>query len=88
MCCIRKLKGRKKKIWGELQTGSCSEETTLEMGSKRKKKKKDKREGGRNKCSVDILKDCRGVHGTLEIGASGNKKNNNNNNVSWPIVGR
>ena len=45
MCCIRKLKGRKKKIWGELQTGSCSEETTLEMGSKRKKKKKEKREG-------------------------------------------
>ena len=57
-----------------MQTGSCSEETTLEMGSKRKKKKKDKREGGRNKCSVDILKDCRGVHGTLEIGALGNKE--------------
>ena len=36
---------KKKKIWCELQTGSCSEETTLEMGSKRKKKKKGKREG-------------------------------------------
>ena len=52
MCCIRKLKGRKKKIWGELQTGSCSEETTLEMGSKQKKKKKDKREGEINAVSI------------------------------------
>ena len=43
-CCIHKLKGRKKN-WCELQTGSCNEETTLEMGSKRKKKKKEKREG-------------------------------------------
>ena len=43
---LLQLKGRKKKkFWCELQTGSCSEETTLEMGSKRKKKKKDKREG-------------------------------------------
>ena len=53
MCCIRKLKGRKKKKnWCELQTGSCSEETTLEMGSKRKKKKKDKREGEINAVSI------------------------------------
>ena len=60
-CCMRKLKERKKN-WCELQTGSRSEETTLEMGSKRKKKKKGKIMGGRNRCSVDIFKDCGVVH--------------------------
>ena len=39
-CCMRKLKEKKK--WCELQTGSCSEETTLERGSKRKKEEKEK----------------------------------------------